>query len=75
MYMGVYVFYLQSLIASNQKLHGGGKSLGMIESRSGVRAFGGEGEDSLGKGGSSKSAGVEVHTAPGMQMHFRLDFD
>ena len=32
MYMGVYVFYLQSLIASNQKLHGGGKSLGMIMS-------------------------------------------
>ena len=27
------------------------------------------------KGGSSKSAGVEVYTAPGMQVHFRLAFD
>ena len=40
MYMGVYVFYLQSMIASNQKLHGGGKSLGMIESRNGVHLEG-----------------------------------
>ena len=27
------------------------------------------------KGGSGKSAGVEVYTAPGMQAHFRLAFD
>ena len=27
------------------------------------------------KGGSGKSAGVEVYTAPGMQVHFRLAFD
>ena len=27
------------------------------------------------KGGSGKSAGVEVYTAPGMQAHFRLGFD
>ena len=27
------------------------------------------------KGGSGKSAGVEVYTAPGMQAHFQLAFD
>ena len=27
------------------------------------------------KGGSGKSAGVEVYTASGMQTHFRLAFD
>ena len=27
------------------------------------------------KGGSGKSAGVEVYTAPGMKAHFRLAFD
>ena len=27
------------------------------------------------KGGSGKSAGVEVYTAPGMQAQFRLAFD
>ena len=27
------------------------------------------------KGGSSKLAGVEVCTAPGMQVHFQLAFD
>ena len=27
------------------------------------------------KGGSGTSAGVEMHTAPGMKAHFRLAFD
>ena len=27
------------------------------------------------KGGSGKSAGVEVYTAPGVQAHFQLAFD
>jgi len=27
------------------------------------------------KGGSGKSAGLEVYTAPGMKEHFRLAFD
>ena len=27
------------------------------------------------KGGSGTSAGVEVYTAPGMKVHFRLAFD